>query len=159
MTNKKVHANRKIDWDSLKLQYYKSDIMECKLWYESIWKKYNGNAATKTKGWGDDKAIFLEKVNKKASKEVTQTLIEQRAVLLTNMEKAKIAGLNELAIRLNTKVKTMNVWTIWSIVWIFNNENDLDGDRVDNTTSVLSLRQKINEAQQAKNARGGKAKW
>jgi len=51
----------------------------------------------------------MENINKKASKEVTQTLIEQRAVLLTNMEKAKIAGLNELAIRLSTKVKTMNV--------------------------------------------------
>lgn len=152
--NKK--PNRKIDWEAVKLQYYKSDIMEAKVFIENIGMKYNGNTKIKTKGWQEDKAIFMENINKKASKEVEQSLIEQRAILLTNMEKAKIAGLQELAMRLTKNHKSMNVWTIGSIVTIFNNEQELDGDKVDNTTSVLSLRQKIKQAQLKNNPKGGK---
>jgi len=43
--------NNKMDWDALKLQYYKSEIMEVKPWYESIGKKWSGTTASRTKGW------------------------------------------------------------------------------------------------------------
>lgn len=154
--SKTTTPKKKIDWDGVKIQYYKSDIMEVKPFIESIGLKWTWHSAVKTKGWADDKAIFMENINKQATKEVEQSLIEQRAILLTNMEKAKIAGLQELAGRLIKNHKSMNVWTIGSIVNIFNSEQELDGDKVDNTTSVLSLREKIKQAQLKKNPKGGK---
>ena len=154
----KKHWHSKIDWETLKLQFYKSEIMEVKPFILAIWNKWNWNAATNTKGWTDWKAIFLGNINKKATDELTQTLIEKRAILLTNMEEAKITGLQELAFRLTKNVKSMNVWTIGSIVNIFNNEQEMDGEKVDNTTSVMSLRKRIQEELAKKKAMGGKAK-
>lgn len=143
--------NPKIDWAGLKTEYLKSDIKEVKLWYKSIWRKWNGWTQMQTKTWAKDKIIFLDKINEKAQKKIVKTLVEQKAVLLTNMEKAKIAWLNELTIRLTKNIKTMQVSTIWSIINIFNSETELDWDRVDNSTSINALRKKIKEEQKKRN--------
>lgn len=143
--------NPRIDWAGLKTEYFKSDIMDVRIWYKSIWRKWNGACSQSMKKWKDDKTIFLEKVNEKAQKKIVKTLVEQKAILLTNMEKAKIAWLNELTIRLTKNIKTMQVSTIWGIINIFNSETELDWDRVDNSTSINALRKKIKEEQAKRN--------
>ncbi len=145
--------NAKIDWDSLKIQYYKSEIIEVKIFLKSIWRNWSWNTYKKTLGWVRDKEKFMENINDKATKEVSQSLIDQRGILLSNMEKAKIKWLNELATRLNNNVAAMNVWTIWAIVSIFNSEQEKDSEKVDNTGSIISLREKIKAAQVKKLAR------
>ena len=151
---------KKKDWAGLKTQYLKSDIMDVRIWYANIWKKWNGGCTQSTKGWRDDKTVFLEKVNEKAQKKLQGTLVERKAKLFNEMEEAKLVWLNELIRRLKNKkdVKIMWVQTIWSIITIFNWESELDWDRVDNSSSINSLRKKIKEEQAKRNIIWGKVK-
>jgi len=113
MANKKTKPkNARKDWDALKLRYFKSDIMDVKPFFLSIGEKWSGTSSLRSKGWAQEKAIFMENINQEATEEVKQNLVDQRAMVLSNMEQAKIQGLNELAVRLNQNVKTMTVGTI-----------------------------------------------
>ena len=69
-------ATPKYDWNTLKADYFKSDIIDVKGFFESIWYSHNTHIVKNTKGWSVEKKKWKKELKQKVIEKAEEEFIE-----------------------------------------------------------------------------------
>ena len=121
-------TKQKYDWPSLKQEFFVSDYVEVKSFFEEQYGNYSGTIRTNTTGWSKEKKEFVQDI---LAKSVEHTK-EKRALELS---KTLDGILDELQRRVNgSNIQFLSVRelkTLWEIFMTMNNK-PLKANKEDN---------------------------
>lgn len=91
-------AKQKYDWNSLKLQFFQSDIDEVYNFLKWIYgeKAVKWNLKNKVKGWSKEKQEYKEKIFKKALEKKEKEEAKNLEIDMSELKKAKKASIKLL---------------------------------------------------------------
>ena len=101
---------KKYDWSALKKQFFVSEHLEVKGFFEEKCGTYNGNAKRYTKGWAREKEVWLAQITSKAldqlqdkeSRELSKALqniftgLKDRVKTISDMRALSVQDLHKL---------------------------------------------------------------
>jgi len=91
---------RRYDWAKIKQEFFASDYVQIKQYFNDLYKIYNATIAIKTKGWAMEKEKYKMKQISKANKEYEAERARKWKKALRHVDTARIAWLQELGQRL-----------------------------------------------------------
>lgn len=98
-------ATPKYDWHSLKAEYFKSDIIDVKGFFESIWHSHNTHIIKNTKGWNLEKKKWKKELKQKVIEEAEKEFIKTYKPDIEELGKYHKALMWIIAKKLNSMAK------------------------------------------------------